>query len=91
VTGPGTLNCQWQESTDGGITWNNLAENTSNAANPATGIYTGTTTSVLTISNVPSGMNGNKYQISSPMDPVVYYLKVSSNTGFSKVVPFVRN
>jgi len=62
ATASGTLSYQWQESTDGGISWNNLLEGTTTGANPANGIYTGTTSTVLTITRVPSTMNGNKYQ-----------------------------
>lgn len=58
----GTITYQWQESTDGGITWNNLIENSTTGANPANGIYTGTTSSTLTITRAPSTMNGNKYR-----------------------------
>ena len=62
ATASGTITYQWQESTDGGTTWNNLIENTTTGSNPATGIYTGTTGPVLTITRAPSTMNGNKYQ-----------------------------
>jgi len=58
----GNITWQWQESTDGGITWNNLAENATTGVNPANGIYTGTTSSVLMITRAPSTMNGNKYR-----------------------------
>ena len=58
----GTITYQWQESIDGGITWNNLIENSTTGANPANGIYTGTTSAVLTITRAPSTMNGNKYR-----------------------------
>jgi len=63
VTATGTtITYQWQESTDGGITWNNLVENSTTGVNPANGIYTGTATAMLTIKNAPSTMNGNKYR-----------------------------
>lgn len=62
VTATAGATYQWQESTDGGTTWNNLVENATTGANPANGIYTGTTGPVLTITRAPSTMNGNKYQ-----------------------------
>lgn len=62
ATGSGTLTYQWQESTDGGLTWNDLGEGTTTGLNPANGIYTGTTGPVLTITRAPSTMNGNKYR-----------------------------
>ncbi|HWK03629.1 MAG TPA: T9SS type A sorting domain-containing protein [Puia sp.] len=62
ATATGTITYQWQESIDGGLTWNNLIENTTTGLNPATGIYTGTTGPVLTITRTPSTMTGNKYQ-----------------------------
>jgi hypothetical protein len=62
ATASGTLTYQWQESTDGGISWNNLIEGSTTGANPANGIYTGTTGPVLTITRAPSTMNGNKYR-----------------------------
>jgi len=62
ATATGTITYQWQESTDGGITWNNLVENSTTGVNPANGIYTGATSAVLTITRAPSTMNGNKYR-----------------------------
>jgi hypothetical protein len=62
ATATGTITYQWQESTDGGSTWKNLAENTTTGTNPLYGIYTGTTSAVLTITRAPSTMNGNKYR-----------------------------
>lgn len=63
ASGSGTLTYQWQESTDGGLTWDDLVENSFFAGvNPLNGIYTGTTGPVLTIHHTPSTMNGNKYQ-----------------------------
>ena len=63
VTATGsTITYQWQESIDGGITWNNLVENSTTGVNPANGIYTGTATATLTITSAPSTMNGNKYR-----------------------------
>jgi len=50
---------QWQVSTDGGVTWNNV----SNGAN-----YSGATTLTLTLVNTPPTFNQNRYRcfISSP-------------------------
>ncbi|HEY6900857.1 MAG TPA: hypothetical protein VI233_09455, partial [Puia sp.] len=62
ATGSGTITYQWQESIDGGITWNDLVEGSTTGVNPANGIYTGTAGPVLTITRAPSTMNGNKYQ-----------------------------
>jgi len=62
ATGAGTLSYQWQESTDAGLTYNNLVEGSTTGANPANGIYTGTTSPTLTITRAPSTMNGHKYQ-----------------------------
>jgi hypothetical protein len=58
----GTITYQWQESTDGGISWSDLVENSTTATNPANGIYTGTKGSILTITRAPSTMNGDKYR-----------------------------
>ncbi len=44
---------QWQESTNGGASWNSLAN---------IGVYSGVTTAILTLTNVPAGMNGNQYR-----------------------------
>lgn len=62
ASGSGTLTYQWQESTDGGTTWNDLLEGATTGINPANGIYTGTTGPTLTITRAPSTMNGNKYK-----------------------------
>jgi len=50
---------QWQESTDSGISWNDLADG---------GIYSGSLTSTLTLTGVTIGMDGYNYQciISDP-------------------------
>jgi len=58
----GNITYQWQESIDAGATWHNLIENSTTGTNPAYGIYTGTTSSKLTITSAPSTMNGHKYQ-----------------------------
>lgn len=51
--GTGTLTYQWQISTDGGGTWNNIA----NAAP-----YGGVTTTTLNINPVAASMSGNQYR-----------------------------
>lgn len=58
----GTITYQWQESTDGGITWNNLVEGSTAGVNPGNGIYTGTTSAALTITHAPATMDGYKYR-----------------------------
>ncbi len=57
TTGTGTdvLAYQWQESTDGGATWNNLSDG---------GLYSGTTTSGMTVSGATvTSLCGNKYRV----------------------------
>jgi len=44
---------QWQVSTDGGVTWNNLSDNS---------VYSGSATASLTIHSVPFSMSGYQYQ-----------------------------
>lgn len=55
VTGNSSVSIiyQWQVSTDGGTTWNNVA----NAAP-----YSGATSATLTITNVPTTLNGYRYR-----------------------------
>jgi hypothetical protein len=48
----GTDTVQWQVSTDGGATFNPLADG---------GVYSGTTTTTLTISNAPTALNSDQY------------------------------
>ena len=50
---------QWQISTDGGVTWNNLANSVAASASP---YYAGVFTSTLTVSNVPASLNGARYR-----------------------------
>jgi gliding motility-associated-like protein len=45
---------QWQLSTDGGINWNSLVNNT---------IYSGTKTASLHITNISATMNANQYRV----------------------------
>ena len=44
---------QWQESTNGGGTWNNISNG---------GIYGGATSTTLTLTGVTAGMNNNQYR-----------------------------
>ncbi len=62
ATGDATFTCagdgtgvayQWQESTDGGTNWANVNNNA---------IYSGTTTTTLTLTGIPGTMNGNQYR-----------------------------
>ena len=53
ATGTGVLNYQWQLSTDGGVNFNNITDNT---------IYSGSVTTTLSLSNVLITMNGYKYR-----------------------------
>ncbi|MBQ4821731.1 choice-of-anchor L domain-containing protein, partial [Aquimarina sp. MMG016] len=55
VVGPAPLAQQWEESTDGGATWNPLTDG---------GIYSGTTTQTLIINPVNGSLNLNLYRIS---------------------------
>jgi len=48
-----TPSYQWQESTNAGGTWNNLANG---------GVYSGTSTTTLTLTNITAAMNGNLYR-----------------------------
>lgn len=49
----GGLGYQWQLSTDGGGTYNNIANG---------GIYSGATTSSLTLTGLTAGLSGNRYR-----------------------------
>jgi len=54
VTATGTgISYQWQLSTDGGATYNNV---------PAAAPYSGTTSANLTITNITIGLNNNRYR-----------------------------
>ena len=53
-SGSGTITYQWQESTDGGTTFNNIADG---------GVYSGTNTASLTITGAIIGMDNNQYQL----------------------------
>lgn len=53
VTASGATTYQWQRSTDNGSTWSNLSNG---------GLYSGVTTSVLTVTGAPGGINGYLYR-----------------------------
>ncbi len=53
ATGTAPVSYQWQESTNGGTSYNNLSDG---------GVYSNTTTSTLNLTTVPGSMNGNKYR-----------------------------
>lgn len=53
VAANGATSYQWQVSTDGGVTYNNV---------PATAPYSGGTTTTLTITNTPASFNNNRYR-----------------------------
>lgn len=54
VAATGTVNSyQWQESTNGGGSWNNISNG---------GVYSGATTATLTLTNVPASFNNNQYR-----------------------------
>jgi hypothetical protein len=52
-TGTGVI-YQWQESTNGGGSWNNITNG---------GVYSGANTATLTLSNIPLSMNGYQYRL----------------------------
>lgn len=63
VTGGNGYTYQWQVSTDGGVNYSNVANNST---------YSGATTGVLTLTNVPAAWDGYKYRVvitASPCDP----------------------
>lgn len=49
-----TPSYQWQESTNGGTTWNNISNG---------GIYSGAATNTLTLTGVTAGMSANQYRV----------------------------
>ncbi len=53
ITAIGAANYQWQVSTDNGVSWINVSNNTN---------YSGATTASLTINNTALSFNGNKYR-----------------------------
>lgn len=63
VTATGASSYQWQESTNGGASWNNINNG---------GIYSGATTNNLTLTGVTAGMNTDQYRaaISSSCSPL---------------------
>ncbi|MFD0799218.1 beta strand repeat-containing protein, partial [Maribacter chungangensis] len=54
VTGGASLSYQWQESTDNGVTWNDLTES---------GIYSGTSTPTLTLTGISSSVHNYGYRL----------------------------
>jgi hypothetical protein len=52
--GNGSLSYQWQYSSDGGISWNNLTN---------TGIYTGATTATLSLTTITATYSGYRYRV----------------------------
>ncbi|TAG99715.1 MAG: hypothetical protein EAZ17_07200, partial [Sphingobacteriales bacterium] len=60
ATGTGTLTYQWQESSTGGASWTVLANG---------GVYSGVTSTVLTLTGVTAGMNNYRYRcmVTSPL------------------------
>ena len=53
VTAVGAGTYQWQVSTDGGATYNNLGNG---------GVYSGATSAALNLTGVTAGLNGNRYR-----------------------------
>ena len=53
VTGTGISTYQWQLSTDGGATFNNVTN---------AGVYSGTTTTTLSITGATAGLNNSRYR-----------------------------
>lgn len=53
ATGSGPLIYQWELSTNGGVSWSNVTDG---------GLYSGSLTSVLTITGVPASMNDYRYR-----------------------------
>jgi subtilisin-like proprotein convertase family protein len=51
---------QWQISTDGGVTYTNLANSATSSASP---FYNGVFTSSLTVGNAPASLNGARYRV----------------------------
>jgi hypothetical protein len=54
VTASNAVSYQWQVSTDAGTTWGNVTDG---------GVYTGSLTASLTITNPPIGMNNYRYRV----------------------------
>ena len=53
-SGSGTVTYQWEESTDNGSSWNIISDG---------GIYAGSTTNTLTLTDVPAVNNGYMYRV----------------------------
>jgi len=69
-----TINYQWQLSTDGGNTWNNL---------PNSGVYSGVTTSALAITGATISLDGNRYRCQ--MSTATCVVPLSSNAALLTV------
>lgn len=54
ATSTQTITYQWQVSTDGGVTYNNV---------PNTGVYSGATTPTLSITGATNALNNNRYRV----------------------------
>ncbi len=63
ASGAGPLTYQWQESEDGGASWNPLIDNTNYNGSTTTGLYTGVNSSSLTITRVPVSMDQFLYNV----------------------------
>ena len=79
---------QWQVSTDGGSTWNNVSNDF--VANPPSGNYTGVTTNTLLVDNIDGSYDGYRYQCivtgdapCASLTPTVATLTVS-DTGYAQ-------
>lgn len=71
-----SLSYQWQVSTDGGVTWNNIT-----AAPP----YSGSTTSNLSIANTPAGFH--QYQYRCLVSSTTCAVSIPSNAATLNVTP----
>jgi hypothetical protein len=90
ATGAGTLSYQWQESTNGGTSWSNISNG---------GVYSGATTTTLSLTNATIGMDNYKYRCyvsgsCSPADTsasatlyISFSFTVISNTNWSALSP----
>ncbi len=77
AAGEGTL--QWQVSTDGGATWNNLANNAT---------YGGVTTGTLTISSTSAALNGHRYRLTATRNGVTSVSTAATLTVAPAFFPF---
>ena len=70
ITGAGSLTYQWQQSTNGGVTYSNI--------NPAGGVFTGATTATL-------GVNAGMTDTSSTWNNAKFRVIVGATTGNTDV------